>query len=92
MNLDIWKVLLDDPRWADKTDEFAPSKFNPSRSVAVCLYWMLVSWQCQNISVNRSATHGFGLSWWLWQIAQTSTSYEILYWQSAAMTVMVSVD
>lgn len=31
MNLDIWKVLLDDPRWADQTDELAPSKFNPSR-------------------------------------------------------------
>ncbi len=58
MNLDIWKVLLDDPRWADKTDEFAPSKFNPSRSVAVCLYWVFVSWQWQNMSVNCSAVHG----------------------------------
>ncbi len=43
MNLDIWKVLLDDPRWADQTDEFAPSKFNPSRSVVVCLYGMFAS-------------------------------------------------
>ena len=32
LNLDIWKVLLDDPRWADQTAELCPLKFNPDRS------------------------------------------------------------
>lgn len=31
MNLDIWKVLLDDPRWVDQENEFAPGRFNPDR-------------------------------------------------------------
>ncbi|KAL3157165.1 hypothetical protein ABBQ38_001405 [Trebouxia sp. C0009 RCD-2024] len=31
LNLDIWKVLLDDPRWVDQTDEYAPCRFNPDR-------------------------------------------------------------
>lgn len=31
LNLDIWKVLLEDPRWVDQTAEFAPGRFNPDR-------------------------------------------------------------
>lgn len=36
LNLDIWKVLLDDPRWVDQTGELAPCKFNPDRWALCC--------------------------------------------------------
>ena len=31
MNLDLWKVLEDDPRWKDADADLAPASFNPDR-------------------------------------------------------------